>query len=78
MHIEVTQEDIDRGERGKSRSCAVARAIRRCAKCRSADVCSSWLRLRWRKVLTPVVVARFIKAYDLGLPVDPFAFDLPD
>lgn len=84
MKIEVTNHDIDCGDRWSFRSCPIARAIDRATS-------STWLTLVVnpkhvsRKITTgspkeeaqlPKIAEDFIFQFDSGCEVEPIAFDL--
>ena len=80
IKIEVTQEDIDRGEKGDCAKCPIARAIRRTLKVRYVHVDTDFL--EWGPdyscMNAPVKVSKFIDAFDEGRRVSPFTFMLKD
>ncbi len=76
--IEVTAEDIENGDRSACETCPIARAAAR-AGLEMVNVGRhtiswgpSW---RNRRALPPAACS-FAIAFDLGEPVQPFAFDL--
>lgn len=82
MIIEVTQEDIDHGEKKKCMECPVARAINRAhkgARAAVGDYCIGIKTgfLKTETVPTPPEVQAFVLAFDAGRPVSPFTFSLP-
>lgn len=81
MQIQVTQEDIDSGNRGSTFNCPVARTVNRRIK-GFCIVSGSFIRLiHWcawaTKLQYPIEVYRFIKSFDNYEYVRPFSFDLP-
>lgn len=81
MRIQVTQEDIDKGCKGKFYACPVARALER-------DTGMEWgvgttlacttdkkTGLIDRKIQLPETVSRFIRNFDFGDKVEPLAFE---
>lgn len=79
MKIQVTQEDIDKGEKNLCHKCAIALAATRAfGKPMKA--------MRWRiedpatgkSFTTPKEVGTFMFRYDDGLPVKPFEFELAE
>lgn len=79
MKITVTSDDIRLGQRFLSCACPVARAVRQAAGVRWVTVGLSYI--TWRdasgafyQTQTPRRVARLIKAFDAGEPVQPFSF----
>lgn len=83
MIVTVTQEDIDKAERGTGWACPVARAMQR-AGVPDPYAGKMWLSqngsLDGADALceTPAEVATFIDRYDRYLPVEPFSFEIPD
>lgn len=77
--VEVTQEDIEKGDRQNESSCPVARAVRRTGF-PDAQVGA----ISWKPTLTetyhanplPKSVRRFIERFDHGKPVSPARFRL--
>ena len=81
MTISVTQEDIDKGERGFCCWCPVALAIRRTlgdAPARSVEVHSSYVKVGGREIELADPASDFIFAYDRRIwsRVRPFEFEL--
>ena len=85
VHVEVTQEDIKKGERNNSSQCMIALAITRATEGGLGDLlvghygsCTMGEYVIWSggKVRLPFRVAVHIIAYDRGQDVAPFAFDL--
>ena len=72
--IEITQEDIDRGMRGRSDFCPVALALRR--KWPEAEMGCFACDLGNRLVLVPELVSKFVEDFDSGKPVKPFTFEI--
>ncbi len=78
MRIEVTAEDIEKGEPRSSCSCPVTLAIRRATMI--DFVMTGYLRINIGhciKLFSPDAVKKFISAFDNDEPVKPFEFDLP-
>lgn len=79
MRIDVTQEDIDQGERGSCLKCAVALAIHRATQ-REIEVgyfTAGEHDCNWNEVISlPPLATQFIADFDLGAPVTPFSFEL--
>lgn len=79
LNVEVTQEDIDLGERESSSHCAVARAINRVVDGEGLEVdvdptciCVTGYHL----ADTSDTVETFITSFDDFLPVQPFQFTI--
>lgn len=81
--ISVTQADIDKGCKGNTENCPVAKAVAR------AFPTSDWVSVGFMIgvrltekgrycdwVSTPAVARRFIKLFDAGAPVEPFKFKI--
>lgn len=80
MRIEVTQEDIDRGKRGNSCECPVARAVKRAIGDGGVFVQHEHISTRTHYFRAPREVRNFITAFDYPIPgftILPFAFDIP-
>lgn len=78
MKINVTQEDIDNGKVRNSCYCPVALAMRRVTKETWSVTgiglfCDSKIGLNKS---TPKSVLQFIRAFDIGMPVSPFEFEV--
>jgi hypothetical protein len=79
--IEVTQEDIEKGERGECEKCALALAVSRVTKYRveiglyeaefydGPELCVGSSDL-------PIAAMVFVERFDNGHPVSPFTFPL--
>jgi hypothetical protein len=80
MRIEVTQEDIDNGLKGKCDSCAVALAAKRAFGNRIILVDGEQMDVidngKWDVLDLPDSAVAFIEAFDTGKPVKPFSFEL--
>ena len=82
LHVEVTQEDIDRGEPVEALCCPVAHALRRAGAPHPMVLRGNCLldsesnRPDRRWIELPEEVARFVMRFDNGHDVAPFAFDL--
>jgi len=79
MLIEVTAEDIEQGEHTHGTKCPVARALTRA----NGEPCgATYTHLRIgipaREIIaTPQPAYDFMNAFDDGLPVEPFTFEIP-
>jgi hypothetical protein len=82
IKIEVTQDDINKGERGNARFCPIARACSRIIPNSSKPSIAGG---RWnyvnvnnieRRFNVPDFVNDFINDYDLNNPVTPIEFDI--
>ena len=79
MLIQVTQEDIDEGERGHCYYCPVALAIGRTLNRRNfIYVGGQGIRdvAKWVIETLPPGVLDFVCKFDNGEPVSPFSFEL--
>lgn len=82
MRVEVTAEDIAKGDPGHPENCAIACALRRLGiKFSSVGGVSSTVRgpvvyINGGKKYLPVEVGVFARAFDEREPVEPIAFDL--
>lgn len=86
MKIEITQEDIDQGQRHKPCLCPVALAVIRATGKREVYVHSSVIQILdisrltgvklQKSYRTSVEVNKFIVDFDYGQPVRPFTFEL--
>ena len=80
--IQVTQEDIDKGCRTSTRSCAIARALDRITHDRLGALVGKFIKLEdWYGEVVfrqriPIVARNFISDFDSGLYVEPFSFQL--
>ena len=83
VRVEVTQEDIEKGKRKAGWACPIARAIkRRVPQSRRRDVFvehALW-EVGYHVRPLPRTAQRFVKRFDAGEPVKPFAFmtEVPD
>jgi hypothetical protein len=84
VRITVTAEDVARGQRNQCTRCPIARAIVRCVPGAHLAIVNMNEVLVYRHdeevpdvCLTPDAAGTFVHLFDLGLPVRPFAFDLP-
>lgn len=77
MKIEVTQEDIDKGERGSCSGCPVALAMKRALGVQTLLVEDDAAWTNMEEYLLPDPVPDFIGDFDTGEPVKPFTFELP-
>ncbi|QGJ92041.1 hypothetical protein SEA_KEELAN_77 [Gordonia phage Keelan] len=79
MKVEVTQEDIELGVRGRSHLCPISRAIQRKRGVKSAST-TPWITnvVRPGRGLStyqlPKVASEFVLAFDTNKPVEPFTF----
>ena len=75
--IDVTQEDIDQGERDKCRRCPIALAMKRVFPGKVSLVYGTvaWVDLD-RYADLPDEAQQFIMYFDEGEPVEPFSFSL--
>lgn len=82
MLIHVTQEDIDKGVRVSCEECPLARAVSRAygtpirVGAELIQFFSS--KIDRNSVNLPPEALRFRIAFDKGLPVKPFSFEIPD
>lgn len=76
MKIEVTQEDIDVGERWNWTQNPVSLAIRRCVGTALAVVDEEEIYYDGIDIDTPEVVKGFIYDFNINNPVQPFTFEL--
>jgi len=92
VNVNVTQDDLDKGEACSSCRCAVARACLRAVpeadhvsvepqdKSYLPPVSITFCCPGWPHgsftVLAPQIVAEFVDRYDRGKPVQPFSFQL--
>ena len=77
MRIEVTQEDIEKGEPCDVCACPIALAIQRKLGRGGCEINFSTIDLGPGQVVaTPYSARQFIRAFDDHLPVKPFSFEL--
>ena len=80
MRIEVTQEDIDNGEKRKCDTCAVAiaahRAFKDCIILVDGEQMDVIRNGKWKVIDLPDSATRFIEDFDAGRPVQPFSFEV--
>lgn len=81
--INVTSEDISRGEPKNARCCPVAIAIGRHANWATEVTVDRYeigfetdINCESELVSTPAEASEFIKDFDAGMPVQPFSFNL--
>lgn len=80
MLIEVTKEDIDKGKPMNSGACPLANALeRRTGHKWSVGVryCTRLAVGTWNDLPLPPAAVQFVRAFDLGCDVAPFAFEVP-
>lgn len=81
MKIEVTQEDINNGKQGNATACPIALAATRAFKV-SVLVGYSLLIVgevwRGRTYKLSPAAYDFRRSFDVGEPVQPFTFEVPD
>lgn len=77
MKIEVTQEDINKGEVTECRRCPIALAVIRATGNKYVLVDSDYTHVGTKFCPTPVTAKRFIRNFDYGNDVQPFTFELP-
>jgi hypothetical protein len=77
MKIKVTQSDIKKGKRKKLTLCPVALAIRRTVKTGRVSVNNLIVTVGARERRLPLDAQTFVRNFDLGRHVEPFAFELP-
>lgn len=77
--IEVTQDDINNGDRDDTQSCPIALALLKAGftepRVDGCDICYTEGD-KVKSVMSPSVVRDFVKSFDRGLPVKPFSFEL--
>jgi hypothetical protein len=82
MIVKVTQEHIDKGQIGSSRSCPIALALKDTFKVKFSQVTGVCLTVGQFPenlvftIPTPPKIMDFIEAFDLELVVEPFEFEL--
>lgn len=78
--INVTQEDIDHGEKGNCSRCPVALAASRVLYHPTIWPCGIWFgrpcSMNRCSVPTPPEVTKFVSDFDSDRPVEPFSFTL--
>jgi len=84
--VQVTQEDINRGQKGKSNTCAVARAVRRVLKVKNVRMCydgklnvGKTTKYPYESLVSYIATAfkkieTFIERFDEGKIVKPTSF----
>ena len=78
VFINVTQDDIDKGERSDSCKCPIALSLKRGLPLCPLEVCESFIYfedagIRWCCTAVPDSVLLFIDRFDNGAPVAPFS-----
>lgn len=79
LHIEVTQDDIDRGIPRSNCRCPIALAVKRTTKWRAFDVGSTYFYRKYKITILPESARQFIDRFDdrgNHIPVKPFSFDI--
>lgn len=79
MNIRVTSEDIEHGQMRDPYGCPVARAVRRAGIAHFGVTGMAVMAGEDRQrtmVILPSVAQDWIKAFDYGMPVAPFEFEL--
>jgi hypothetical protein len=80
MLIEVTQDDIDEGDRRHPCNCPVALAVSRKCGDPDASVTPHRIIVNGVRLFTPAAAAEFILRFDTDVPREklaPFTFELP-
>lgn len=76
MKIEVTQDDINNGQRSRCRFCPVALAIQRTFPDQLVTVGNEAAEIGMCFITFPTNASEFISAFDKGLKVQPFTFEI--
>ena len=79
MNIRVTSEDIEHGQMRDPYGCPVARAVRRAGVAHFGVTGMAVMAGEDRQrtmVILPSIAQDWIKAFDYGMPVAPFEFEL--
>ena len=74
--INVTKDDIIKGQKGKCFYCPVALATKRTLKCKNIMIRSEELVSSGFRAVLPLVVRQWIWDYDHGQFVEPLSFEL--
>jgi hypothetical protein len=82
--VNVTQDHIDTGFRGRCRTCPIARAIQDVPKIASVSFCevlenydAHYIQTkRFENIILPKAVSAKINLYDRGYDMEPFSFVL--
>lgn len=74
--INVTQDDINKGQKSKCFYCPVALATKRALKCRNVMICTDTLKTSGYTAPLPLDVRQWVWDYDYGQPVQPISFEL--
>lgn len=77
MRINVTQSDINKGDKRNAHSCAVARAVRRATKAKEISITYGVISVGRKEFAMSSQVSNFISDFDAYLSVRPFSFALP-
>ena len=77
MLIEVTAEDIKKGEQGNCWRCPIALALIRAFRTDDVAAPGPYARINHERLDLPNEVRRFIDDFDNGDEVSPFTFELP-
>lgn len=75
--IEVTQEDIDQGQRAEIRECAIALALNRTFDSHYSVVSPTFFSVGTWFAKLPKAAREFVRKFDAGERVKPFCFALP-
>ena len=78
MKIQVTQENINQGKIAAGRSCAVALAVLEAFPSAKIVVGCDGININYNYFKMPDEVKRFVYAFDCGLSVTPFEFEIPN
>jgi len=76
MQIRVTQTDIKNGVENDLCNCPIALAVKRATGLSVVRICCSWIKYKGNHHDTPDAAIKFIEAFDVGKPVEPFTFTL--
>jgi hypothetical protein len=75
VRVEVTKDDISRGDPGNCLGCPIALALLRCGL-RCVVVRDDVIRVGGRECDMPSAASEFVQMFDARADVAPFAFDL--
>lgn len=76
MRIQVTQEDIDKGQRVHPIYCPIARAIKRHAHKPVRVLADTGITVGGKQYRHTAGSLEFVERFDMGQPVKPFEFEL--